>query len=56
MSISPLLPDDHHESLTTNQLITIRIKEERMRHNLSQQVIADHLGMDISNYSRLEKR
>ncbi|MCB9309918.1 MAG: helix-turn-helix transcriptional regulator [Lewinellaceae bacterium] len=54
MSISPPPTDDHHESLTTNQLIAIRIKEERMRHNLSQQVIADHLGMDISNYSRLE--
>lgn len=43
---------DHN--MNTNQLTATRIKEERLRLNYTQQAVADHLGMNISNYSRLE--
>ena len=46
--------DENIDDMTTTQLTALRIKEERTKQNLSQQALADHLGMDISNYSRLE--
>lgn len=46
--------DENIQDMNTNQLTAIRIKEERTRLNYSQQAVADHLKMDISNYSRLE--
>jgi transcriptional regulator with XRE-family HTH domain len=54
MTESSIFSDKNTNDMNTNQLTAIRIKEERMRLNYSQQAIADHLGMDISNYSRLE--
>ncbi len=47
-------PNTTDDIMNTNQLTAIRIKEERLRLNYSQQSVADHLGMNISNYSRLE--
>ncbi len=55
-----IMTDTYSETITsddimnTNQLTAIRIKEERLKLNYTQQSVADHLGMDISNYSRLE--
>lgn len=43
-----------NEIMTTNQLTAVRIREERIKLNYSQLAVAEHLGMDISNYSRLE--
>lgn len=54
MTDSSIFSDKNANDMNTNQLTAIRIKEERMRLNYSQQAVADHLGMDISNYSRLE--
>ncbi len=54
MTESSIFSDQNTNDMNTNQLTAIRIKEERMRMNYSQQAVADHLGMDISNYSRLE--
>lgn len=46
--------DENIHDMNTNQLTAIKIKDERIRLNYTQQTVADHLGMDISNYSRLE--
>lgn len=54
MTESSIFSDQNTNDMNTNQLTGIRIKEERLRLNYSQQALADHLGMDISNYSRLE--
>lgn len=54
MTESSIFSDQNTNGMNTNQLTAIRIKEERLRLNYSQQALADHLGMDISNYSRLE--
>lgn len=42
-----------HE-MTTNYLTAMRIKEERINRNITQQSMAEQLHMDISIYSRLE--
>jgi transcriptional regulator with XRE-family HTH domain len=47
-------PNTSDHNMNTNQLTATRIKEERLRLNYTQQAVADHLGMNISNYSRLE--
>ncbi len=47
-------PNTSDHKMNTNQLTATRIKEERLRLNYTQQSVADHLGMNISNYSRLE--
>ena len=44
----------HHQDMTTNQQTAIRIREERLRQNITQQAVAEYLGIDISTYSRLE--
>ena len=46
--------EENHTDMTTNQMTAIRIKDERLKKNYAQQALADHLGMNISNYSRLE--
>lgn len=40
--------------MTTNYLTAMRIKEERINRNITQQSMAEQLHMDISIYSRLE--
>lgn len=47
----PLL---EHQEMTTNYLTAMRIKEERINRNITQQNMADALHMDVSTYSRLE--
>ncbi|MFN8339200.1 MAG: helix-turn-helix transcriptional regulator [Saprospiraceae bacterium] len=44
----------HDQDMTTNQQTAIRIREERLRQNITQQAVAEYLGIDISTYSRLE--
>ena len=44
----------HDQDMTTNQQTAIRIREERLRQNITQQAVAEYLGIDISSYSRLE--
>lgn len=48
------MSDQNQPDMTTNQQTAIRIREERLKQNITQQAIADHLGIDISSYSRLE--
>ena len=54
MTDETIFDDKNTHLMNTNQLTAYRIKEERLRLNYSQQAVADYLGMDISNYSRLE--
>ncbi|MBK9742935.1 MAG: helix-turn-helix transcriptional regulator [Saprospiraceae bacterium] len=54
MTDETIFDDKNTHEMNTNQLTANRIKEERIKLNYAQQAVADYLGMDISNYSRLE--
>ena len=54
MTDETIFDDKNTHEMNTNQLTAKRIKEERIKLNYAQQAVADYLGMDISNYSRLE--
>jgi len=54
MTDETIFDDKNTHEMNTNQLTANLIKEERIKLNYAQQAVADYLGMDISNYSRLE--
>ena len=54
MTDETIFDDKNTHEMNTNQLTANRSKEERIKLNYAQQAVADYLGMDISNYSRLE--
>ena len=54
MTAETIFDDKNTHEMNTNQLTANRSKEERIKLNYAQQAVADYLGMDISNYSRLE--
>jgi transcriptional regulator with XRE-family HTH domain len=49
------VPVTHKENITDPQVWGPAIRQERIRRNLTLQEMADRLGMNQGNYSRIEK-